>query len=201
VVDINRVRMVANVVEKDLRRVAVGESARVEVDAFPGETFRGRIARVAPVLDPQTRTAQIEVEIPNETFRLKPGMYSRVTLTVEHRANVLVVPNNALVDFDGKRGVFLTRNDQTATFQPVETGIEEPTRVEILNGLQDSDRIITTGAGGLRDGDRILLPRGKDDGGDAGGEREAQNGARPPPKGGAGAGRPAPPRQPRPEGR
>src|SRR5262249_43491982 len=64
VVDINRVRMVANVVEKDLRRVAVGESARVEVDAFPGETFRGRIARVAPVLDPQTRTAQIEVEIP-----------------------------------------------------------------------------------------------------------------------------------------
>src|SRR2546425_3803046 len=83
VVDISRVRMVANVVEKDLRRVEVGESARVEGDAFPGETFKGRIGRVAPVLDPQTRTAQIEVEIPNEAFRLKPGMYARVTLTVE----------------------------------------------------------------------------------------------------------------------
>ena len=160
VVDISRVRMVANVVEKDLRRVTVGESARVEVDAYPGETFKGRIARVAPVLDPATRTAQIEVEIPNETFRLKPGMYARVTLTVEHHANALVVPSNALVDFENKRGVFLTRNNQTATFQPVQTGIEEATRIEILGGLKDDDRVITTGAAGLRDGDRILLPRG-----------------------------------------
>ncbi|HEV8317599.1 MAG TPA: efflux RND transporter periplasmic adaptor subunit [Vicinamibacterales bacterium] len=182
VVDISRVRMVANVVEKDLRRVEVGESARVEVDAFPGETFKGRIGRVAPVLDPQTRTAQIEVEIPNVAFRLKPGMYARVTLTVEHHANALVVPNNALVDFEGKRGVFLTRNKQTATFQPVETGIEEPTRVEILSGLQDDDDIITTGASGLRDGDRILLPRRTDDPGGAGAPRDAHDGARPPPR-------------------
>jgi RND family efflux transporter MFP subunit len=182
VVDISRVRMVANVVEKDLRRVEVGESARVEVDAFPGETFKGRIGRVAPVLDPQTRTAQIEVEIPNVAFRLKPGMYARVTLTVEHHAHALVVPNNALVDFEGKRGVFLTRNKQTATFQPVETGIEEPTRVEILSGLQDDDDIITTGASGLRDGDRILLPRRTDDPGGAGAPRDAHDGARPPPR-------------------
>ena len=169
VVDISRVRMVANVVEKDLRRVSVGESARVGVDAFPGETFKGRIARVAPVLDPATRTAQIEVEIPNETFRLKPGMYARVTLTVEHHPNALVVPNNALVDFEGKRGVFLTRNDQNAVFQPVETGIEEETRVEIVSGLTEDDRVITTGAAGLRNGDRILLPRSAADG--PGGER------------------------------
>jgi multidrug efflux pump subunit AcrA (membrane-fusion protein) len=115
-------------------------------------------------------------------FRLKPGMYARVTLTVEHHANALVVPNNALVDFEGKRGVFLTRNKQTATFQPVETGIEEPTRVEILSGLQDDDDIITTGASGLRDGDRILLPRRTDDPGGAGAPRDAHDGARPPPR-------------------
>jgi hypothetical protein len=56
--------------------------------------------------------------------------------------------------------VFLMRNNQTAAFQPVETGIEEPTRIEILSGLKDDDRVITTGAAGLRNGDRILLPRG-----------------------------------------
>ena len=73
VVDISSVRLVANVVEKDLRLVNVGDPARVEVDAFPGETFNGRIARVAPVLDPATRTAEIEIEVPNADFRLKPG--------------------------------------------------------------------------------------------------------------------------------
>ena len=69
VVDISSLRLVANVVEKDLRLVNVGDPATVEVDAFPGETFKGRIARVAPVLDPATRTAPMEVEVPNRDNR------------------------------------------------------------------------------------------------------------------------------------
>ena len=83
VVDITRVRLVANVVEKDLKELETGNSTRVEVDAFPGETFTGRIARVSPVLDPATRTAPIEIEIPNPAFRLKPGMYARVGITTQ----------------------------------------------------------------------------------------------------------------------
>ena len=74
--------------------------ADVEVDAFPGEKFAGRVAHVAPVLDPATRTAQIEVEIENPQFRLKPGMYAKVDFTVEQRDNTLVVPTNALVDVE-----------------------------------------------------------------------------------------------------
>src|SRR6185436_191095 len=70
VVDIARVRLVANIVEKDLKQIGVGDSARVSVDAFPGESFMGRIARLSPVLDPATRTAPIEVEIPNDQYRL-----------------------------------------------------------------------------------------------------------------------------------
>ena len=64
VVDISRLRLVVNVVEKDLRMVSAGDAAEVEVDAYPGEKFHGKIARVAPVLDPATRTATMEVEIP-----------------------------------------------------------------------------------------------------------------------------------------
>ena len=67
------VRLVANVVEKDLRRVRVGSGADVEVDAFPGEVFHGRVARVAPVLDPATRTAQMEVEVPNGDYPPQAG--------------------------------------------------------------------------------------------------------------------------------
>jgi RND family efflux transporter MFP subunit len=159
VVDISTVRLVANVVEKDLRRVEQGEPAKVEVDAFPGETFGGRVARVAPVLDPATRTAQIEVEIPNPGNRLKPGMYARVNLTIEQRARALTVPSNAIVNVDGQRGVFLAQKN-TAAFRAVDIGIEDPARVEVLQGLNDGDRVITTGAAALQNGDRIVVVAG-----------------------------------------
>jgi len=178
VVDISLVRLVANIVEKDLRRIESKQPAKVEVDAFPGETFSGRVARVAPVLDPATRTAQIEVEIPNPGNRLKPGMYARVILTIEQRAKALTVPSNALVNIEGRRGVFLAQNN-TAAFQPVEVGIEEAARVEVLSGLKDGDRVITTGAAALQHGDRILLA-GQSPGAGSGGPRSgASPGGRP----------------------
>ena len=79
VVDIRTVRLVANIVEKDVKRVRAGTPAVVEVDAFPGEKFSGSISRIAPVFDPATRTAEMEIEVPNPGFRLKPGMYARVS--------------------------------------------------------------------------------------------------------------------------
>jgi RND family efflux transporter MFP subunit len=195
VVDIRTVRMVANLVEKDSKRVPAGTSAQVEVDAFPGEKFSGRVSRVAPVFDPATRTAEMEIEIPNGNYRLKPGMYARVVLTVDSRPNALTVPRNALVDVDGKAGVFIAapagsgRSSQgtsgqgrdgaapaqpaqpaqqsapalVAKFIPVQTGIRDGERVEITAGLEDGARVITTGAGALKDGDRIVAatPEGR----------------------------------------
>ncbi len=162
-VEIGRVRLVANVVEKDLRRVLVGSAAAVEVDAFPGEIFRGRVARLAPVLDPATRTAQMEVEVPNGDFRLKPGMYSRVRLTVASKAQALTVPVNAVVTLEGKRGVFQVKDGaaagagKEADFVPIQIGLEDGTRVEVLAGLTDQARVVTTGAAALRDGDPVII--------------------------------------------
>jgi HlyD family secretion protein len=135
VVDISRLRLIVNVVEKDLRMVSAGDVAEVEVDAYPGETFHGKIARVAPVLDPATRTATMEVEIPNGDNRLKPGMYARINLTVEDRKNTLVVPKNAVIDFENKRGVWMPNDENRATFKPVQLGIEGPEQHEVLSGL------------------------------------------------------------------
>jgi HlyD family secretion protein len=157
VVDIGVVRLVANIVEKDLRRITAGMKATVEVDAYPGEPFEGRIAHIAPVLDPATRTAEIEVEIPNSQFRLKPGMYAKVSFTVEHRENTLVVPANAIVDLNGKKGVFLADKGDVAKFQAVTVGMTDPKQVEVAEGLTEGTRVVTTGAGALREGDRIVL--------------------------------------------
>jgi RND family efflux transporter MFP subunit len=191
VVDIRTVRMVANLVERDMRRVPTGTPAVVEVDAFPGEKFQGRVSRVAPVFDPATRTAEIEIEVPNTGFRLKPGMYSRVNLTVDTRDDAITIPRNALVDVNGQNGVFIAQSGNqsgaqsgapsgaqpaqggeargggqtgtsgggvmTAKFVPVEVGIRSGEHIEIVKGLTDGARVITTGASALKDGERIVV--------------------------------------------
>ena len=157
VVDIRVVRLVANIVEKDLRRIRSGMKADVEVDAYPGEQFVGRIAHVAPILDPSTRTAQIEVEIQNANYRLKPGMYAKVTFTVERKENILTVPPNALIEVGGKKGVFVSGEGNVAKFLPVEIGMTDVAKTEIVSGITEGTRVITTGAAALRVGDRIVL--------------------------------------------
>ena len=185
VVDIGIVRLVANIVEKDLRLVRTGMVADVEVDAFPGEKFKGRVANVAPVLDPATRTAAIEVEIDNAAFRLKPGMYAKVSFTVEHRKDILTVPANAIVDVGGKKGVFLLAEGNVAKFSPVEIGLSDAAKIEVA-GLSEGTRVITTGAAALREGDRIV-PLGQDGPTDAtGGTGRSGRGSRG--RSGAGAG-------------
>lgn len=194
VVDIDLVRLVANLVERDIGRVSPGMAAAVNVDAYRGEVFKGRVARIAPVLDPTTRTAQMEVEIPNPTYRLKPGMYARVQFTVLEHPNALVVPANAVVDIEGKRGVFVAV-DQVARFRPVREGIRELERVEILSGVDENEIVVTTGASAVRDGDPIRLagaqgggpagagggPRGQGRGpGAGGGTGQQRPGGRPP---------------------
>jgi len=111
------------------------------------------------VLDPATRTAPLEVEISNPQFRLKPGMYARVGIITESHPNALVVPTNAVVDVNGTRGVYLSVNN-LAAFHPVKIGIEGNERTEILDGVAVGDRVVTTGAAGLRNGDPIILAGG-----------------------------------------
>jgi RND family efflux transporter MFP subunit len=176
VVDISKLKMVVNVVEKDIRLVSVGDSGDVDVDAYPSEKFHGRIARVAPVLDPATRTATMEIEIANNDKRLKPGMYARVSLIVEERKNTLVAPKSAVVDFENKRGVWMPNKDNRAAFVPVKLGIEDLDKVEITGGLNEGDKIVTTGATAVRNNDVLIIAGAGGAGRGAGGQGGGQNG-------------------------
>jgi len=171
VVDIGIVRMVANLVEKDFRRVQSGAPALVEVDAFPGEQFTGHVSRVAPVFDPATRTATMEIEVPNPGFRLKPGMYARVRLTAERKPDALTVARAAVVDVQGRRGVYVLEDGDVARFTVVETGLSDTERIEILSGITEGTRVVTTGALAIRDGERIVTTEAARAGGGGGGRR------------------------------
>lgn len=185
VVDIRRVRLVVNVVEKDLKQIKLGDNASVNVDAFPGENFSGRIARVSPVLDATTRTATIELEIPNGDYRLKPGMYARVNITTDNRRDALAVPANAVVDVNGRRGVYVADENNTARFRAVRVGIEDPKFIEILEGINEGDTVVTTGAAGLTDGARFTVAGA---GGRNGGGREGGSADGPSTRGGPAGG-------------
>jgi HlyD family secretion protein len=169
VVDISSLRLVANVVEKDLKAVNPGDPAIVEVDAYPGEKFNGRVARVSPILDPATRTAPLEVEIPNLQFRLKPGMYAKITLEIDSRQNVLLVPKISLVDSEGRRGVYQPNAESRAAFKPVTVGLEDNEIAEIVEGLREGEIVVSTGAGALRRNDQLVVANGDGPSGGPGG--------------------------------
>jgi RND family efflux transporter MFP subunit len=164
VVDIGTVRMIANLVEKDFKRIERGAQAIVEVDAFPGENFTGVVSRVAPVFDPATRTATMEIEVPNPGYRLKPGMYARVRLTAGRKANALTVPRTAVIDVGNQRGVYVLDGD-IAIFTPLEIGLTDLERVEVLSGVTEGARVVTTGALAIRNGERVTVSGGRTGGG------------------------------------
>ena len=127
----------------------VGRSRSRRVSRARNSTAASRASRRFSI--PATRTAQMEIEIPNSSFRLKPGMYARARFTVEKHDNTLVVPTNAVVDLQGKIGVLLPADEgDTPVFTPVTIGIEQQDFTEVTSGVNEGQRIITTGAAALR---------------------------------------------------
>jgi RND family efflux transporter MFP subunit len=158
-VNIEKVKTVIAVVEKDYRKVRAGLAARIEVDGYPNRIFAGTVARIAPVLDPETRTAEVEIEVPNPDTLLKPGMFARVTVIVGRRANALLVPDASVV----KRGSGYVVYKLTGGAEPVvnpisvETGVSADGRTEVRGAVKPGDLVVTVGSSLLREGQRVRI--------------------------------------------
>ena len=109
----------------------------------------------------------MEVEIPNPDFKLKPGMYARINLTVEEHENALVVPKIAVVDYASERGVWVPNDSNRATFVPLKLGIESPELFEVLDGMKEGAKFVANGATAVRNNDQLLFA-GQNGGGQAG---------------------------------
>jgi RND family efflux transporter MFP subunit len=157
VINLTRMVTVVNVPERQLVKIHVGDEATMAVDALGGEETTGRVVRISPLLDPQTRTAEVEIEIPNPTGRLKGEMFARVDLNLTLQREAIFVPREALVYRSAEPGVFIVDAD-VAQFQPVRMGATDGDRIEALEGLEPGQIIVTRGANLLQSGDRIQLP-------------------------------------------
>lgn len=147
---------VASVPEREVGKLRVGMAAAVELDAFGDRTFTGRIARMSPVLDAATRSAMVEIEIPNPDGQLKAEMFARVKLGTMSTREAILIPRAALVYRGAQPGVYVVQDDQPQ-FRAIEAGVTEGEHVEALTNLQPGTKIVATGASMLSEGDRIRV--------------------------------------------
>ena len=142
--------------EAFLARIRPQQEVLVRVDAWAGDGFRGEIYAIEPAVDEQTRTVLLRARVPNPGARLKPGMFARVTLVLETRENVVVVPEQALVPLAGERFVYRLA-DGKAALTKIETGLRRPGEVEIRRGLAAGDTVIVDGQLRLKDGAPVTV--------------------------------------------
>jgi len=168
-VDINPVKVIIPVVEKNYPKISVGQKAIVTCDAFSRQHFEGKVVRMAPVLSQETRTGEVEIEIANPSGQLKPGMFARVDIAIDRRRDVLLAPEGALVKTPSGHGVFRIApgGAETAKVQlvTVAAGNTRNGQIEIDGELKPGDRVVTLGANLLKDGQRVRVVTGKKTGG------------------------------------
>jgi cobalt-zinc-cadmium efflux system membrane fusion protein len=150
IVDLSTVWVAADVPERAAGLVHVGGLATIGLVAFPDEVFTGHVARIGNVLDAQTRTLKVYVELPNPAGRLRPEMFGTVRQAGTPRA-VPALPPEAIVQEYGRSTVFAERAPGQYERRPVTVGRPVGERVPVLAGVQAGDRVVVDGAVLLKD--------------------------------------------------
>ena len=151
------VKLLVGISEADYTKVRKGDVVTLTVDALPGKTFSGSIRRIYPTIDPATHTVNIEVQVPNQSRELRPGMYAKVEVNFGHSTNI-VVPDAAVVRLQGsgQRNVFVVENG-TAVQREVTLGRHFDGQYEILSGLTEGELVVVKGGSTLRNGSQVEI--------------------------------------------
>jgi membrane fusion protein, multidrug efflux system len=155
IVDDSRLEATLNVPERELATLQAGLPVRLQVDALPGRDFDGRIDRISPVVDPGSGTFRVVAAF-DGGGTLKPGMFGRVVIDYDQRADALTVPRSALLEDEGEPAVFVVR-EQTAQRVAVSLGYQDGQWAEIREGLVEGDQVVTAGKVTLRDGSTVQV--------------------------------------------
>ncbi len=155
-VAVDPLKYTGTIPERYAPEVRVGQAVRLQVDAYPGRVFTGRITRIAPVVDMQTRTLALEARVPNGDGLLRPGFFARGTATTREDARVAFVPADAVAYVVGLSKVFVIA-DGRAVERRVKTGGREGGRVEIEDGVTAGEVVAVSGLAQLYDGAPVIV--------------------------------------------
>lgn len=157
-VNMDRAKVIVNVGDRDYPLVRPGQDAEIIADAYPGRIFNAKVSSISPVINPYTKTAAVEIIIPNEKHLLRSGMFAEVKIITEEREGV-VIQSDFILNSDSESYVYVVNNN-TAEKRIVKTGIVEDNKVEVLEGLKEGETLVTIGAEMLSNGTKVILSNG-----------------------------------------
>lgn len=157
--DIDVVKIMANIPEKEIASLKSVLSVDVTIDALAGKVFTAKIAKMSQAVDMATRTLAVELDINNKDHQLKPGMFANISLVLEKKNNTPSLPLDAVIQDDNGSFVYVITPDTVAHKRYVETGIKQTNIVEIVSGVSESDNIVTIGQNLLKDKAKVRLSK------------------------------------------
>jgi cobalt-zinc-cadmium efflux system membrane fusion protein len=146
IADLSSVWVLADIFERDLHRVQVGQKAEVRTDAYPENQFVARVSYISEAIDPATRTVKVRFLVSNPGPRLKPEMFASVTLFLDESVRGLTVPVKAVFNESGRNFVYVRVTDRNFVRRQVEIEPDGPARLRISNGLKAGDKVVSDGA-------------------------------------------------------
>jgi membrane fusion protein (multidrug efflux system) len=150
-----------HVPEREYRHIASGQPVSIEIDALQGQRIVAAVTRISPIVDPETGTFKITIEISDDGQRIKPGMFGRISIVYDTHENALQIPRSAILEESGRVSVFVVE-DGKAVRKVVQTGYGHSGMVEIIDGLGDDDRVVTIGQIGLKEDAVVTVINGSD---------------------------------------
>lgn len=156
VTDFNPLQAILYVPEHELSKIRKNQLAQLRVDAYPDRVFEGRIERISPVVDPQTGTFKVTVFVNQDQELLRPGMFGRIRIVYDTRENTRMIPKSAIISEDFAESVYVIK-DSLAFKKEIRTGYTNGLNVEVLDGLEDGEIVVTIGQGSLQDSSRVSI--------------------------------------------
>jgi RND family efflux transporter MFP subunit len=157
--EIQKVKIMVNILEDDVQYLKNVTSADVTVDAYPGQVFKGNITRISQQFDLATRTMPVEVDLNNPQHQLKPGMFANINLVLARDDNALILPTQDIMKGDSGTYVYTLQKDSSVRKTYVKIGISQDNRNEILSGITDSDHILTVGQDLVSNGMKVRVAK------------------------------------------
>ena len=157
IVSLNNIYFDAQLTEAQFSEVRIGQAVAVSVDARPGKTFQGTVAKIFPVASAAARSFTVRITLVNEGSLLRPQMFARGRIVLATHPNALVVPRDAVLDPNGNTGRVYVVKDGKADERKIKLGFSNVQMSEVTSGLQTGDEIVTSGQGQIQPGDKVKV--------------------------------------------
>ncbi len=158
-VNIKRIQVQAKVLESEIGKIKVGRGADLRFSAYPGETFKGKIEAISPVVDPEDKTCKVIIDVANPGGEIKPGMHAEVEIVAEVHEDRLLVPQEAVLVRTGGRKLVFVAEGGLAKWRYIEIGLENEDYAEVLDGVKEGELVLVEGHSTLAHDAKIRITK------------------------------------------